>query len=219
MENLYQTRQSTSNNAIKIQSSTSRRNKTKTKVNVSSTMNYYYTFASTNHKKSSEKDDKPVQKRNFFTEEEDHLLTMAVIKYKKERWSTIAKYVPGRTPKQCRDRWVNYLQPSLTFDPWTKKEDELLLSLVNTYGTHWSKMMSSFPNRSTNSVKNRWYWLLKNEVKLPIETLNKNRNLDQKVKNNEICENTIQIRNNFQSNRFQLDDTDLITFTPEELEW
>lgn len=26
------------------------------------------------------------------------------------RWSEIAKHVPGRTGKQCRERWVNHMK-------------------------------------------------------------------------------------------------------------
>ena len=104
-------------------------------------------------------------KRKLFSEIEDNFLTYAALKYNQKAWKKVAQFVPGRTPKQCRDRWVNYLKPSLKFDPWTDEEDQLLVSLVNTYGTHWTKMIESFPNRSTNSLKNRWYWLIKNDVK------------------------------------------------------
>lgn len=109
-------------------------------------------------------------KRKLFTKEEDKLLTTAAISFQYESWNKIAKFVPGKTPKQCRDRWVNYLQPSLNFEPWSNSEDQLLVSLVNTHGTHWSKMKKNFPNRSTNSIKNRWYWLLKNNINaVPID--------------------------------------------------
>lgn len=104
-------------------------------------------------------------KRSFFTEDEDRLLSMAAIKYNQSKWNLIAQCVPGKTPKQCRDRWANYLQPSLKFEPWSQEEDELLLSLVSKNGTRWSQLTSHFPNRSTNSVKNRWYWLIKNKGK------------------------------------------------------
>ena len=100
----------------------------------------------------------------------DHLLIMAVHKYKHESWNIIAQHVPGKTPKQCRDRWANYLNPSLELGPWSQSEDQLLVSLVNKYGTHWTKMKNEFPHRSTNSLKNRWYWLIKNQVKIyPLE--------------------------------------------------
>lgn len=60
---------------------------------------------------------------------------------------------------------MNYLQPSLKFDPWSAQEDQLLLSLVSNKGTHWTKMKKFFPNRSTNSLKNRFHWLYKNQIK------------------------------------------------------
>lgn len=103
-------------------------------------------------------------KRKLFTKQEDKLLTEAALYYNEKNWVLIAEKVPGRTPKQCRDRWVNYLQPSLKFTPWTDHEDKLLISLVNLHGTHWTMMKNKFPNRSTNSLKNRYYWLIKNKV-------------------------------------------------------
>lgn len=103
-------------------------------------------------------------KRRFFTQNEDMLLTKAAIQYNEKSWNIIAQCVPGRTPRQCRDRWMNYLKPNLKFDPWTKEEDELLISLVNSHGTHWTKMISHFPGRSTNAIKNRWNWLLKDRI-------------------------------------------------------
>ena len=104
--------------------------------------------------------------RKYFTKKEDHMLTEAALKYKQEKWNIIAQYVPGKTPKQCRDRWANYLRPTLHFGPWTENEDQLLVSLVNKYGTHWTKMKSQFPERSANCIKNRWYWLRKNNVRM-----------------------------------------------------
>mgnify|MGYP001064542253 CR=1 FL=1 len=122
---------------------------------------------------SSEIKDSPIStgvKRKYFSKTEDELLIDAVLKFKQESWNDIAKFVPGKTPKQCRDRWANYLQPSLKFDPWKNSDDQLLVSLVNKYGTHWSKMKNYFPSRSTNSMKNRWNYLIKNHVKvLPID--------------------------------------------------
>lgn len=111
-------------------------------------------------------------KRRFFTQNEDIMLTKAAVQYNEKSWNIIAQCVPGRTPRQCRDRWMNYLKPNLKFDPWTKEEDELLISLVNTHGTHWTKMISDFPGRSTNAIKNRWNWLLKDRVNIIVSPLN-----------------------------------------------
>lgn len=133
-------------------------------------------------------------KRKLFTKKEDQLLTIAAIKYNQESWSKIAQSVPGKTPKQCRDRWVNYLQPPLNLGPWSDSEDKLLVSLVNKYGTHWTKMKTSFPSRSTNSIKNRWYWLYKNHIK--IVSADGNYSNDQDPKNlNETLSNNISEKN------------------------
>lgn len=105
-------------------------------------------------------------KRRLFTYYEDCLLTQAAIAFHEVSWNQISQCVPGRSPRQCRDRWMNYLKPSLTFEPWTNTEDELLVSLVNKYGTHWTKMSSSFPSRSKNAIKNRWYWLIKYRIQV-----------------------------------------------------
>lgn len=113
---------------------------------------------------SSNQNSSENKKRKYFTEEEDQLLIAAAISYNQSSWNTISQCIPGKTSKQCRDRWMNYLRPSLKFDPWTNQEDSLLISLVNIHGTHWTKMKQYFPGRSTNSIKNRWYWLIKNKV-------------------------------------------------------
>lgn len=113
-------------------------------------------------------------RRRFFTQEEDILLTNAAIQYNEKNWANIAKHVPGRTPRQCRDRWMNYLKPNLKFDPWTKEEDALLASLVNSQGTHWAKMVSHFPGRSTNAIKNRWNWLIKDRINPILQSISKN---------------------------------------------
>ena len=44
----------------------------------------------------------------------------------KVRWTLIAERVTGRTGAQCRERWVNVLDPRRTFVKWTEREDTLL---------------------------------------------------------------------------------------------
>lgn len=207
-------------------------------------------FSQKKEKKSLIKSDSNSSKlkRKYFSEKEDELLIDAILKYKKESWNDIAKFVPGRSPKQCRDRWSNYLKPSLIFDPWENSDDQLLVSLVNKYGTHWSKMKNFFPNRSSNSIKNRWNFLLKNHVKvLPIENmiisaLSKktdifnpmNENLQQSnlkfyfLENETHCENDFSLivdsnykNENMKNENLSANDLkdDIISFTPEELEW
>ena len=63
--------------------------------------------------------------------------------------------LPGRTARQCRDRWVNYLNPALSDKEWTKDEDDLLLDMYREFGTHWKDISLFFEGRSLNSIRNR----------------------------------------------------------------
>ena len=46
------------------------------------------------------------------------------------KWSKIAVLIPGRLGKQCRERWFNHLDPSLTKTVWTGREDEVLFNAL-----------------------------------------------------------------------------------------
>jgi len=94
--------------------------------------------------------------RRKFTQEEDNKLRELVKEIGAKKWIEIAKSMPGRTGRQCRDRFQNYLSPILTNGPWTKEDDHLLLQKVIELGSTWSKIVTYFPGRSTNNVKNRY---------------------------------------------------------------
>lgn len=95
--------------------------------------------------------------RRKFTPEEDVKLAKIIAIKGPRKWNQIALSLPGRTGRQCRDRFQNYLNPSLTNGPWTREEDLLLEEKVNEIGQHWNKIAKFFDGRSSNNVKNRWY--------------------------------------------------------------
>lgn len=100
---------------------------------------------------------KKAQKKHIkFTAQEDELLKTLVQQEGPHKWSKIATKMPGRTAKQCRDRFQNYLNPSLTNGQWTVEEDQLLFQKIGEYGKKWKLISKFFPNRSHNNVKNRY---------------------------------------------------------------
>lgn len=100
---------------------------------------------------------KKAQKKHIkFTIQEDELLKSLVQQEGPHKWSKIASKMPGRTAKQCRDRFQNYLNPSLTNGQWSIEEDQLLFQKINEYGKKWKLISKFFPNRSHNNVKNRY---------------------------------------------------------------
>ena len=72
-------------------------------------------------------------------------------------WKQVAIAIPGRTSKQCRERWFNYLDPTLKpGGTWTKEEDETLWMLVEQYGRKWAHVARMMPGRTENVVKVRY---------------------------------------------------------------
>jgi len=70
-----------------------------------------------------------------------------------------------RKPKQCRERWFNFLDPLINRKEWTTKEDIRLVETVLVIGKKWSQVSKFLKGRTENSVKNRYSSLMKKEKK------------------------------------------------------
>lgn len=92
---------------------------------------------------------------------EDEILLRAVASAPRPvRWPSITEHLPHRTPKQCRERYVNQLDPSLRdSDEWSAVEDAFVFNLYHTFGAQWSKIASLMEGRTDNAVKNRFHHL------------------------------------------------------------
>ena len=101
-----------------------------------------------------------VQERRPWTPEEDELLREKVKRLGAGNWTEIAKEMPGRTPKQCYDRWNRYLNPNLKKEPWSPEEDRIIIESQRKLGNQWKKIAPLLPGRSDSMVRNRWYNVL-----------------------------------------------------------
>jgi hypothetical protein len=103
----------------------------------------------------------PGHSRQQFDPDEDALLLRLVAAHGTVDWSSIAANVPGRTSRQCRERYQLFLNPDLDNGPWAPEEDFLLMHLFPRYGPDWAAIRCHFPKRSNNNIKNRWTVLRK----------------------------------------------------------
>ena len=93
-----------------------------------------------------------------WTKEEDALLLSIVQSMRiPMKWSLVAQSLPERTGKQCRERYVNHLNPRLKVTDWSPTEDATIFHLYNTIGSHWAKMSKIIPGRTDNGIKNRFH--------------------------------------------------------------
>jgi hypothetical protein len=95
-----------------------------------------------------------------FTTAEDAAIQHLVSTLGSHKWEEIGQLIPGRSARQCRERYENYLAEIISSCPWTKEDDERLLRIANECGHHWTEMAKFFPGRNPNNLKNRWHKVL-----------------------------------------------------------
>ncbi|TMW68151.1 hypothetical protein Poli38472_007823 [Pythium oligandrum] len=87
--------------------------------------------------------------------DEDELLKELVAEGRKN-WGQVANRIPGRTSKQCRERWYNHLDPSIVRGEYTPEEDRIILEAQARLGNKWSTIAAMLPGRTEDAVKIRW---------------------------------------------------------------
>jgi len=95
-----------------------------------------------------------------WSQAEDTLLT-SLVGTNGFMWKKISKCITGRNIKQCRERWCNYLDPSIKHGNWSADEDATIVDVQRRVGNRWATIAKDLPGRTYNQVKVRYHSLIR----------------------------------------------------------
>ncbi|CAG9321745.1 unnamed protein product [Blepharisma stoltei] len=103
-----------------------------------------------------------------WTKTEDLILSKIIEVRGPNSWSKIAKELNSllyqkkqiRNGKQCRERWLNRLNPIINKNEWTEEEDLYIINQQVLIGNKWCEIARGLKGRTENSVKNRFKSLM-----------------------------------------------------------
>ena len=90
---------------------------------------------------------------------EDEILKAAVSKYGLNQWARVSSLLARKTPKQCKARWSEWLDPGIRKIEWSKEEDEKLLHLAKLMPTQW-RTIAPIVGRTATQCLERYQRLL-----------------------------------------------------------
>lgn len=80
-------------------------------------------------------------------------------KYGMNQWARISSLLVRKTPKQCKARWYEWLDPSIKKIEWSRDEDEKLLHMAKLMPTQW-RTIAPIVGRTATQCLERYQQLL-----------------------------------------------------------
>jgi len=166
----------------------------------------------------------PKKVKGGWVQQEDELLVQLVSTLG-QNWKTIASYFPSRTGKQCRERYINSLDPNIKSTPWKEEEDQAIIDYHQNFGNKWSEVAKLLPGRTANSIKNRWHSNLKRKLERgePKSQPKRLKTSDSSLENIQVplvfqntSSNPVSLSSLISDEPFQFNDPEILAFSSKD---
>lgn len=104
-----------------------------------------------------------IHKNNHWNQQDDKLLIQLAMKYNEKSWTKVALFFKDKNPAQCRARYKR-IRPGIVKGPWSREEDQLIISLVEKFGKNWSLISRLVPTRNGKQIRDRFINYLDPEI-------------------------------------------------------
>ncbi|XP_059473429.1 myb protein-like [Neocloeon triangulifer] len=120
--------------------------------------------SSSSHSGRSRVGKKPVSKARWTKEEDEQLKQL--VETHGDQWDLVSSFFQLRSDIQCQQRWQKVVNPELIKGPWTKEEDDKVVSLVKRYGPKkWTLIARHLKGRIGKQCRERWHNHLNPNIK------------------------------------------------------
>ena len=96
------------------------------------------------------------------------------------KWDSVAKRMQqqgfNKSSKQCRERWIQQLNPGLSKEKWSTEDNKRLLEIYHRTGNHWKEISRSFKGRTDNATKNQFFSLLRKGLRKACKRIGRSSN-------------------------------------------
>lgn len=147
--------------------------------------------------------------RMKFTELDDIKLIQMVNQMSRPDWKAVSTSLQKWTPRQCRDRYNNYLSPKVQNKKWTKKEDQILLEKYSIFGPKWSFLTRFFCNRAAVNIKNHF-------AKISLKSISKKEKIQNDITKNILKNQNLQINDSSNNNSANSIENNIFNFDFEQ---
>ena len=99
-----------------------------------------------------------------------------------KNWKVVSTYLKNdfginRTPKQCRDRWCNYLKIEEFSSLFTEDEKKIIFKKFFEIGSKWSVLSEIIRTKSENQIKN----FINSTIRRNIRKFNKGKSYEERI--------------------------------------